>query len=580
MDEVNYWVPKPARRINRRQVIARTAGMGLAGMLAAACSARNKAGSGAAAPGTGGPQAAQGTPKPGGTYNAVFSNEAASLDTQKVSYPTDDQVASAAMSRPFRFKTGTRSGPHPNLIDDGEIESDLALSAETADGITWTVKLRPDAKFHNIAPVNGHAVEAEDIKSTYVRALTIPTNPSRGALGMLDANQIQTPDKQTVVFKLNYPYAPFNKTLTSPVYSWIFPREALAGTYDPEKVMIGSGPFIFKSHTPDVEYVLTKNPDWFEKQQANIDTLHFAVITDPAARSAQFTSGHLDDLLLMNATELATLKQSNPQAQLFPVSPTAGENIYLQLGDPTSPFTDLRVRQAMSMALDRDAIHHAVFLDEFEDTHFVTASLGKWSLRLSQLDADTAQYYKYNLPQAKQMLQASGILSQPFKWEFGNTLGAGAQDPQNGALLNMLTAAGLKLTSVIVDYAKDYIDSGHGIRQGYFNKDVVVYGGQQPFTEVDEFLFSYFHSKSTQNEEKVNDPVLDAMIDKERTMLNEDDRVKAALDIQKYVAKQVYILNPGEARYFQFVQPWVKNFSVATTMDGGVGTYAKLWLTR
>lgn len=144
----------------------------------------------------------------------------------------------------------------------------------------------------------------------------------------------------------------------------------------------------------------------------------------------------------------------------------------------------------------------------------------------------------------------------------------------------MLTSAGFKLTSVIVDYAKDYIDSGHGIRQGYFNKDVVVYGGQQPFTEVDEFLFSYFHSKSTQNEEKVSDPALDQMIDKQRTLLNEDERVKAAIDIQKYVAKQVYILNPGEARYFQFVQPWVKNFNVATTMDGGVGTYAKLWLTR
>ena len=50
----------------------------------------------------------------------------------------------------------------------------------------------------------------------------------------------------------------------------------------------------------------------------------------------------------------------------------------------------------------------------------------------------------------------------------------------------MFTAAGLKLTSVIVDYQRDYIDSGKGMRQGYFNKDTVIYGGQQSFTEVDE----------------------------------------------------------------------------------------------
>jgi peptide/nickel transport system substrate-binding protein len=580
MADANYWTRLNRQRISRRAALARLAvvagSVGISGGLLAGCSTSR--GTGTSTSGASG-AGALGTPMQGGTFNAVFSNEAASIDPQKVSYPTDDAVASAAMSRPFRFKTGTRSGAHPNLIDDGEIEPDLGVSAETPDGISWTLKLRPNAKFQSIAPVNGHSVQAEDVKSTYVRALTFPTNPSRGALGMIDINQIQTPDNQTVVFKLNYPYAPFNKTLTSPVYSWIFPREALAGAYDPEKVMIGSGPFTFKSHTPDVEYVLTKNPDWFGTP-VNIDTLHFAVITDPAARSAQFTSGHLDELLLQSPTDLETLKKSNPRAQLLPVSPTAGENIYLQLGDPTSPFADERVRQGMSMAIDRDTIHHAVFLDQFEDTHFVTASLGKWSLRLNQLDAEPATYYKYNLTQAKQILQSSGVLNQQYKWEYGNTLGAGAQDPQNGALFNMLTAAGFKMASVIVDYAKDYIDSGHGIRQGYFNKDVIVYGGQQPFTEVDEFLFSYFHSKSTQNEEKVNDPTLDAMINKERTLLNEDDRLKAVIDIQKYIARKVYIINPGEAKYFLFVNPRVKNYAVSTTMDGGVGTYAKLWLTQ
>src|SRR5581483_1757334 len=100
-------------------------------------------------------------------------------------------------------------------------------------------KLRPDAKFHNVAPVNGHAVEAEDMKATFTRALNPATNnPNRGALDFINAAQITTPDKQTVVFKLNYPYAPFRSTLASPAYSLLFPREVLSGGYDPSKTVI------------------------------------------------------------------------------------------------------------------------------------------------------------------------------------------------------------------------------------------------------------------------------------------------------------------------------------------------------
>ena len=183
------------------------------------------------------------------------------------------------MSRPFRFKTDS----NPNTINNHDIESDLALSAESPDASTWTVKLRTDAKFQNTTPVNGRSVQAEDLKATFVRALKLTNNPNRGALGMIDPDQIEAPTADTVVFKLKYPYAPFAKTLASPVYSWVFPREASTGGYDPTKQMIGSGPFTLESHTPDVEYNLKRNPDWFEKGRPYIDALHFAIIPDTRA---------------------------------------------------------------------------------------------------------------------------------------------------------------------------------------------------------------------------------------------------------------------------------------------------------
>jgi peptide/nickel transport system substrate-binding protein len=572
MDEANYWTRWQLRRSSRRQIVAGAAGVGLTGLLMAACGGQKKTTAGGTSSSS---VSTQTTPKLGGTYNTYVAAEPVNMDPQIVTYPSGEAIASGFMSRLFRYKTGTRSGPNPNIIDDIESEPDLAISAESPDAITWTIKLRPDAKFQDIPPVNGHAVEAEDIKATFQRALSIPANPSLGALGMLDASHITTPDKQTVVFRLNYPYAPFNKTLTSPIYSWIFPREALAGSYDPAKVFIGSGPFILKTYTRDVEFILTKNPNWFEKGKPYVDTVHVAVIVDPNAQLAQFTSGHLDDVLV-GPNNLDTMKQQNPTAAILPVSSPVDSNIWVSFSDPTSVFQDIRVRQAMSMAIDRDALHKILYNNQYDDTVFLPGNMGKWSLHQKDLDADTAQYYKFDLNKAKALLNQTGILNQPFKWLYGDT----TTGPQNEAMRNMMVAAGFKLSTVVVNYQKDYIDSGKGIRQGFgWSKDWIVFAGQQPFTEPDEMLYNYWHSKSTQNEEQLKDPAMDAMIDKERTLVNEDERLKAVLDIQRYIAKKVLILNSGTGKTNLFTQPRVQNFGLATTMDTGV-TWSKVWLNQ
>src|SRR5437762_587526 len=75
----------------------------------------------------------------------------------------------------------------------------LAVSAESPDAITWTLKLRTDVKWQNVAPVNGHPFEAEDVKASWTRALTIKGNPFAGAIDMLDPTQITTPAKDTVI---------------------------------------------------------------------------------------------------------------------------------------------------------------------------------------------------------------------------------------------------------------------------------------------------------------------------------------------------------------------------------------------
>jgi peptide/nickel transport system substrate-binding protein len=273
------------------------------------------------------------------------------------------------------------------------------------------------------------------------------------------------------------------------------------------------------------------------------------------------------------------VKRNNPKAIVLTIPPQTTGILYLQLGDPTSVFLDERVRQALSMALDRTAIASAVFGNQYSDMLFVPTQLGRWSLRVSQLDTDTGKYYKYNPTEAKRLLQEAGILTQTFKWAFTASTDA-SRNPEQETMLNMVTAVGLKTASVQIDFVKDYVDAGKGYRQGYFPKDTIVFGHQQPFTEVDEFLYGYFDSKATQNQEHLNDPTLDAMIEKARTLVNEEDRLKASLDVQRYLAKKVYVITAGGGNTFTMVQPRVQNYSFSTTQSACAESYAKLWLNK
>ena len=558
-------------RISRRRWLAATsaAGLSTAAAAALACSSRPQTG------GAGSSAVTSGTPQNGGTFSAYLTYNPP-LDPQKVSAGAQTSI-SGVLSRLFKFKVGT----DPNAFADHNTETDVGLSAESPDAITWTVKLRPDARFSNIAPVNGHAVEAEDIKATFARAVDPATgNPNRGSLSMIDPAQIQTPDKNTVVFKLNYPYAPFVATLASPAYSWIFPREVLSGGYDPAKTVIGSGPFLLDSVTPDVAYVYKRNPDYFDKTVPHVDSIRIAVVADASQRLAQFSSGNLDYLLIDDPNDLPTAKQQNPKASVLKVLDGRAFPLYLQLGDPASAFQDVRVRRALSLAIDRDTAGKVVWNGDSQFTLFVPAYMGKWASTVKDLDPSVQQWYKYNPTQAKQLLEAAGATNLQLKFAYVSpgpfTVPSYVKLAQT--VSNMLNDIGVRTTLVTHDYNKDFVDAGKGSRQGYFDRDTVGFFAEAVYSESDEYLYSYFHSKSTSNGEHLSDPTLDAMIDKERTVVDPNERLKAVQEIQKYIADKMYVVPSVGSYEFELVAPRVQNFQYTQSLGVMTENWAKLWL--
>ena len=583
------------RRYGRRAVLrgAALAGVGLAGAFALACGGGGASqpaapagpAAGAAPTGQVGQAAASligrsgsrptEQPRRGGTLNWYMNGNSPTFDHHRSNSQLTFLPISPVLSRLYRFRVAWDVAEANNRA----VEPDLAASIESPDAVTWIVKLRPEARFHDIAPVNGRAVDAEDVKATFTRALA-PENPNRGLFAMVDPARIETPDRHTVIFRLNFPYAPFIKLISTGYYSWVLPREAVAGEYDPARKVIGSGPFMMESYTPDVGVTYKRNPNWHEQGRPYIDGAKIAIIPDPAQRLAQFTAGNLD-FLSVPIEDVETMQRQNPRAEVIKNWDQGDGQIFFQLGDPNSPFQDIRLRRALSLAIDREAYGRVMCNNQYILGFWASQTLGKWALRMEHLPPEVARWYKYNPQEARQLFEAAGGTSLEVRMMYPIP---NPREPWFGTagemVFNMLKALPWKQFSFVrVDYTRDWIAGGKGKWYGNFPSNEILWYGIQNRDDIDLYLYSFFHSKSASNTFRLNDPKLDAMIDRARGILNEDERVQAYLEAHKYIAEQMYgVAGMPNALIYQMVQPRVRNYLIGDGAGLGTSVWSSLWL--
>jgi peptide/nickel transport system substrate-binding protein len=519
-----------------------------------------------------------GSPVPGGTYKALFASNVPSLDPHHSVSTYTSQFASAVYSRLYRMKTDWDVQSAYRL----QPEPDAAQSIESSDGMTWTIKLRPGVTFHDLPPVNGHPLEAEDVQATFERA-TSTTNVNRNTVAMVDAAKIATPDSRTLVFTLKYPYGQFPTILASTLAGWILPREVKSAGYDPSKQVIGSGPFVFDRYTPDVSITFRKNGAWFERGRPYVDSVEAAIVPDKAQQQAQFIAGNIGDVGLQQA-DLDAMKRQNPRAEVLTLPGGTDWLLFFQLGDPASPFQDIRLRQAASLALDRQTFGHVMFDDQAVTGFAVPLTQGRWALTLGQLSPDAQRWYRFDPAESKRLFDAAGGDKLSLKMLKPNPYPPDPGFTKAGEIVaNMLAQAGWKAPLANVDYTREWLGDGKGIRYGNYPASSILWSGLGVGTNADDYVSGFWESSSQNNQSRLKDPKVDQMIAKARATLNEDEQVQAYLDVQKYLTEQVYCAS-GLPRgpSFVMVQPSSQHYVISGSGAGGVGTdtWSNLWLTR
>jgi peptide/nickel transport system substrate-binding protein len=521
----------------------------------------------AAAPTPAATAAAQAAPKNGGTFRfSIWTEDPPSLDPYlNVSFRCQEFAA-------FFYSRLLMSKKAPGIPAQAYImEGDLAESWNVSeDGKTYTFKLRPDAKWHNIAPMNGRPVTAQDVTWSFERFMKV--SPQKSAFDQVA--DVSAPDATTVQFRLKDVYVPFEAAIGAPLL-WIMPREVIEADGDATRRVVGSGPFIFDKMDAGISFTGKKNPNYYRKGEPHIDDFVGLIIPDDATAMAGLRSHDIDFYQIANQNQDA-LRKSNPEIQYleweFLLIPFA----YWKIDKP--PFNDPRVRQAVSMGLNRDNIINTIYTGRGNWNNFIPWALSEWWLDPRGPDqGPTAKYFKYDPAEAKALLAAAGY-PDGLKVDMISTPGYGQVWVQGVELVQQdLKAAGIDATIKMQEYTAYIATTFQGKFEG---ENTMVYGLETPFTEPHDFLFNMYHPNGTRNHAGINDPKLTAMIDKQMRTLDRADRKKQIFDIQRYLAEQMYY-PPGTANVrVAALQPNVKDLYPRSDYGFGAELVPKLWLDK
>ena len=223
------------------------------------------------------------------------------------------------------------------------------------DGLTYEFVIRKNARFHN-----GDPVTADDVKFTFERY--------KGAGGKLLKDkvkevQVVAPNRARFVLKEQWPdFMAFYGTSATGA-AWIVPKKYIerVGEEAYKKAPVGAGPYKFVSFTPGVELTLEAFGDYWRKAPS-VKRLVMRSIPDETTRAAAVKTGEVDAAYLFSGAVAEDLKRSPGVRVVAPLLYGVYWLDFLDQWDPKSPWHDRRVRQAASLAIDRNAINQAEML--------------------------------------------------------------------------------------------------------------------------------------------------------------------------------------------------------------------------
>jgi ABC-type transport system substrate-binding protein len=443
----------------------------------------------------------------------------------------------------------------------------LAESWEfTAPG-TLVFHLRRGIHWQDIPPVNGREFTADDVAFHFHRlyglgsGYTSPPPYHNTVLLFKDLVSVTAADKYTAVFKWKTPNPELILqalvTNHSPALV-IEAREAVEkwGDLSDWHHAIGTGPFILKDFVSGSSAVLVRNPDYWrndERYPQNrlpyVDRLKILIMPDRAEIIAAFLAGKIDAVDGISGEQAQVIQKSHPEIVQIPIPPSGITTLDIRNDRP--PFNDVKVRQAMQMAIDLPAIAKSLYNGMIEPyptslSSWVIKVWGKgWDFPYEEWPQDLKEEYAYNPVAARRLLTEAG-----YPHGFKTNVVAGTDD------LKLLQIIKSYFTQVGIEMEMLPMDSNH-------QYDQLAYPGGslgfnvEPFRQLPRLQTGNPHNTRLM----VSDPVVDTFWPRAQAAASVDEAKKVFREANEYIARQHFAISLFQRpMHYSLCQPWLKGY--------------------
>jgi peptide/nickel transport system substrate-binding protein len=535
-----------SRGLSRREVMKITGGTLSAGALSAALAAY-------------GPQRGSAAPQLGGRLTPSLRQEDStvivglvaeptSLDPQQVTDINSMRVQRSMFDSLLDFELGTFN-LIPGLAESWTISD---------DNLTYTFKLREGVQFHDGTPFN-----AEAVKFNFERMLDeshpyYETGPFPFAsfyFGAIDT--VEAVDDLTVEMTLSEPYAPLLNNLATATGFISSPAAIEQHGSEYSQHPVGTGPFKFVSWEHGVRVTMEANADYWDGAPT-LSNLVFRPITEEQTRVTELLSGGVNFTVDVPPDNIAQVQQ-DPNLQYVE---QPGPHIWwLSINTQMKPFDDVRVRQALNYAVNKEAIVEGILQNTGTVAHTVVPPAIEWAYN------PEAQQYPYDPEKAKQLLEEAGVSNLTTTFWVTES-GSGMQSPRTmaQAIQADLQAVGITTELVVMEwgaYLEKY-NSGMGEEAGLAEMSW-MFGSGDPDTVLplaiqgDAIPPDGFNTGHYQNER------VDELLESARQVTDLEERGAMYKEVQEITSEEAPWLFVDYAKQNAAMTANIKGFELAPT---------------
>jgi len=484
------------------------------------------------------------TPKYGGILRVAEPVDAIGLD------PHIETVYASQMIIEHIYSGLVRYDDKLNVVPD------LAESWEISDdSLTYTFHLRKGIKFHN-----DQELTSEDVKFSIERIVDPKTGSIRSYYFSPIAS-IETPDKWTVKFHFDKPFAPFLAYLADP-WTAIVSKKVVEENGNLQKVAIGTGPFKLKERVVGDHTLLEKNPDYYDKSLPYLDGLRFQIIPEANSRAAAMRTKQIEYTSIMGDMQIM---ENVKDVELVKMPSLTWGWIWFNCERP--PFDNPEVRLAIAYAIDRQELVDTALLEYGTPTGILPKALGDWAVDM----ADLPGYEGQNYEKAEALLEEAGY-PDGFKATFKTSTAYPDYLPAAQTIQAQLKPLGIEIEIIPLEWGTFISD----IVKRDFDINYLTFPGYT--SDPDAYFINFLITGGASNLAGFSDEIVDRLLEEGRTTMEHKARKGIYDKLQHRLAElapvvYTYSYTAGYAK-----QPYVKGFKLNPILSKIY--FREIWLDK